>query len=98
MNAFTTQDHAWKDWDRYQTYCTAYKMQTVATCHRGAGCPIDSDINPHVEDTETTGLDNNNDSISGLDTTIALGGPEAESQQQCQVDSTHEGYNDLHQW
>ena len=50
----------------------------MATHHRGTGCPIDRDIDLHVEDAETTGLDNDNESISGLDTTIALGGPEAE--------------------
>ena len=40
--------------------------------------PIDRDIDFHIEDAETTGLENDNMSISGLDTTIALGGPEAE--------------------
>ena len=66
--------------DRYQTYCTAYKMHTLATHHGGTGCPIDRDIDLHVEDAEgiNTGLDNDNESTSGSDTTIALGGPEAE--------------------
>ena len=64
--------------DRYQTYCTVYKVHTMATNHGGAGCPIDSDIDLHIEDAEITGLDNNNESIKGSDTTIALGGPEAE--------------------
>ena len=39
---------------------------------------IDRDINLQVEDAETTGIDNDNESISGLDTTVALGGLEAE--------------------
>ena len=60
--------------DRYQTYWIVYKMQTMATHHRGAGCPIDRDTNLHIEDAETTGLENDNEIISGLDTTIALGG------------------------
>ena len=50
----------------------------MATCHRGAGCPIDRDINLHIEDPEATGMDNDNESISGLDATVALGGLEAE--------------------
>ena len=32
----------------------------------------------HVEDTESTGIDNDNESISGSDTTVALTGLEAE--------------------
>ena len=53
-------------------------MHAMATCHGGTGHPIDRDINLHIEDVETTGMDNDNESISGLDTTVALGGPEAE--------------------
>ena len=53
------------------------KMHTMATHHGGAGCPIQRDINLHIKDAETTGLDNDNESISGLDTNVALGGPEA---------------------
>ena len=63
--------------DRYQTYCTVYKMHTMAT-HHGVGCPIDRDIDLHIEDADTTGLDNDNDSISGSDTTVALARPEAD--------------------
>ena len=40
----------------------------------------DRDINLHIEDVETTGLENDNESISSSDTTIALGGPETEGQ------------------
>ena len=64
--------------DKYQTYCTTYRTHTMATCHRGPGCPLDRDINLHIEDSETTGLDNDNESTSGLDAVVALGGPEAE--------------------
>ena len=53
-------------------------MHAMATHHRVAGCPIDSNINLHVEDPEATSMDNDNDSISGLDATVALGGLEAE--------------------
>ena len=49
----------------------------MATCHGGEGCPLDRDINIHVEDSETTGLENDNESTSGSDDTVALGGPEA---------------------
>ena len=47
---------------------------TMVTHHGAAGCPLDRDINLHIEDSETTGLDNNNESTSGLDATVALGG------------------------
>ena len=52
----------------------------MATCHGGAAYPIDRDIDLHVEDAEgiNTGLDNDNENTSGLDTTIALGGSEAD--------------------
>ena len=55
-------------------------MHTMATHHRGMGHPLDSDLNLHIEDTEgiNTGLVNNNKSTSGSDTTVVLGGPEAE--------------------
>ena len=50
--------------NRYQTYCTAYTTHTIGTHHGGAGHPIARD-DLHMEDTETTGMDNENDSISG---------------------------------
>ena len=53
-------------------------MYAMATCHRGTGCPIDRDINLHIEDTEATDIDNDNESISGSDTTVALGGLKGE--------------------
>ena len=55
-----------------------YKTHAMATCHRGIGCLLDRDINLHADDSETTGLDNDNESISGSNATVALGGPEAE--------------------
>ena len=53
-------------------------MHTMATYHGSAGCPVDRDIDLHIEDTEITGIENDNESISGSDTTMALIGPEAE--------------------
>ena len=61
--------------DRYQTYCTVYKMHTMATCHRDPGGPTDRDTNLHAE---AAGIDNDIESISGSDATVALGGLEAE--------------------
>ena len=68
----------WKIRDMYQADCTMYKTHAMATCHGGAGCPLDRDINLHVEDSETTGLENDSESTSGLDATVAVGGPEVE--------------------
>ena len=52
----------------------------MATHHRCAGCPVDSDINLHIDHIEgiNTGLADDNESTSGSDTTVALGGPEAD--------------------
>ena len=50
----------------------------MATHHGGTGHPLGRDIDLHIEDSETTGLDNDNETTSGLDATVALGGPEAE--------------------
>ena len=49
----------------------------MAICHGGTGHPITRD-DFHVEDPEATSMDNNNDSISGSDATVVLGGLEAE--------------------
>ena len=51
----------------------------MATHHGGTGCPVDSDIDLHTDDLEgiNTGLANDNESTSGSDTTVSLGGPEA---------------------
>ena len=47
---------------------------------RGTGCPIERDINLHMEDTEgqNSGPDNDNESTSGSDTAIAFGESEAD--------------------
>ena len=62
--------------DKYQAYCTTYKAHTMATCHRGTGCPLDRGIDLNAEDPESTGIDN--ESTYSLDTTVALGKLEAE--------------------
>ena len=76
----------------------------MATHDRGAGSPIDRDINLHVEDAEPTCIENNNDSTSGSDVTIAFGGPEMEGQPNECIHSNHDKLtalireiNDLHQ-
>ena len=55
-------------------------MHAMATHHRDVGCLVDRDINLHIDNTEgiNTGPDNDNESTSGSDTTIAFGGPEAD--------------------
>ena len=60
--------------DKYQAYCTIYKTHAMATHHGGAGCLSDRGINLHIEDSETTCLDNDNESTSGSDASVALGG------------------------
>ena len=62
--------------DKYQTYCTIYKTHAMATCHGGSGCPLDRDIDLHIE--EATDIDNDDESTHSSDVTVALGGPEAE--------------------
>ena len=76
----------------------------MATPHRGAGYPIARD-NLLVEDPETTGMDKDNDSISGSDVTVALGGLEAEDNtneplpnNQAKLMAPTREINDLHQW
>ena len=67
--------------DRYQAYCTMYKMHMLwLPTTGGAGHPIVRDFNLHIEDAEgiNAGLDNDNESTIGSDTTVALGGPEAD--------------------
>ena len=53
-------------------------MHAMATHDKGTGRSIDRDIDFSIEDTEATNLDHDNESTSGSDTTIALGGQEAE--------------------
>ena len=58
--------------NRYQTYCTTYETHAMAIHQGGEGCPTDRDVNLHTEDPEAIGMDNDNDSISGSDATVAL--------------------------
>ena len=48
--------------DQYKAYCTIYKMHAMATCHGGAGCPLDRGLDILIEDPEHTNIDND---ISG---------------------------------
>ena len=89
---------------KYQTYSTKYKTHAMATHHGGAGHPIDRDINLHVEDVETTGLEHDNESTSGSDATITLRIPEAEEHpddlihtNQAKLTALTREINDLHQ-
>ena len=91
--------------DRYQAYCTMYKTHAMATHYGGAGCPIDRCINLNIEDSEPTGIDNDNDSTHGSDTTVTLGGTEAEGHPNDSIYSNQDklvaltrGINDLCQW
>ena len=88
--------------DNYQAYCTTYKMHAMATHHGATGCPLDRGIDLHAEDPEPTDIDN--ESIHSSDTTVALGGLEAEGHSKDPVYSHHNKLaalvreiNDLHQ-
>ena len=59
----------------------------MATCHGGAGCPLDRGINLNAEDPESTDIDN--ESTHSSDATVALGGPEAEGHPEDPVYSNH---------
>ena len=61
--------------DRYQAYCTTYKMYTMATHHEGAGCPMNRVLDILTEDPEHTYI--NNKITNSLDATVTLGGLEA---------------------
>ena len=76
----------------------------MATHHRGAGHPVARD-NLHIEDLEATGMDFDNDSISGSDAIIALVGLEAEynadellPSNQAKLTTCMGEINDLCQW
>ena len=95
-----------KTGDRYQAYCTMYKTHAMATCHAGAGCPVDRDIDLHIEDMEgiNTGLDNDKESTSGSDTTIAFRGSEEDDHpselipsNQAKLTAVMREIHDLHQ-
>ena len=88
--------------DRYQAYCTTYKMHTMATCARHAGHPLDRGINILTEDPEHADI--NNESSHSLDATVALGEPEAEGHpkdpaynNQDNLTALTREINDLHQ-
>ena len=89
--------------EKYQAYSTMYKTHAMAIHHGGAGCALDRDINLYVEGSETTGLENDNESTSGSDATVALGGPEAEGHpndlihNQAKLMALMREINDLHQ-
>ena len=90
--------------DKYQAYCTMYKEHVTAMHHGSAGHPLDRDIDLHIEDSETTCLDNDIETTSGLDTIVALGGPEAEGHpsdllhsNQAKLRALMREINDLHQ-
>ena len=44
--------------DRYQAYCTTYKMHDMATHHGGAGCPLDRGMDILTEDPEHADINN----------------------------------------
>ena len=80
-------------------------MHAMATHHGGTGHIIDRYIDLQVEDAENTGLDNDNESTSGSDTTVTLGGLEAEGHfnelipsNQAKMTALMREINDLHQW
>ena len=52
--------------DKYQAYCTMYETHAMATHHGGTECPLDRDIHLHIEDAETTGLENDNERTSQM--------------------------------
>ena len=104
MITLTIQNCAQEDWNKYQAYCPIYKTHAIATHHRGAGCHLDRDIDLHIEDSETTGLDNDNETTSGSDATVALGRPETEGHpndpiynNQTKLMALTREINDLHQ-
>ena len=66
-------------------------MHTMATCHRGAGCPFDRGINLHTEDPEHADIDN--ESTYRSDATVALGGPEGEDHPEDPVYNSHSTIN-----
>ena len=89
--------------DKYQAYYTTYKAHAMATCHGGAACPLDRDIDLHIE--EAMGIDNDDVSTHGSDATVALGGPEAEGHPNDPIYNNQDKLmelmreiNDLHQW
>ena len=75
-------------------------MHVMATCHGGAGCPLDRGMDIHAEDPEHADIDI--ESTHSSDATVALGGPEAEGHPKDPIYNNHdkltaEEINDLHQ-
>ena len=67
--------------NKYQSYCTTYKTNTMTTCHRVTGhTGKDRELYSHIQDTGgiDIGPNNDNESTNSSDTTIALGGSEAD--------------------
>ena len=79
----------------------------MAIHHGDVGCPVDRDIDLHIEDIEdiNRGPDNDNESTSGSDTTIAFGGSEAGGhpnelipRNQAKLTALMREIHNLHQW
>ena len=82
--------------NRVQTYCAVYKTHAMATQHGGAGHPICRDINLHVEDAETTGLESTHESMA-LEGSEAEGYPdELVPSNQAKLTALTREINDLH--
>ena len=83
MITFTTKTVLGKIRDRYQAYCTTYKMHAMATHHGGTGDPLDRGLDILTEDPEHADIDN--ESTHSSDATVVLGGPEAVGHPEDQV-------------
>ena len=62
-------------------------MHAMATCHGGAGCPLDRGMDIHAEDPEHADIDN--EITHSSDATVALGGSEAEGHLKDPVYNNH---------
>ena len=89
--------------DRYQAYCTTYKMHAMATHHGAAGHLLDRGLDILAEDPEHADIDN--ESTHSSEATVALGRPEAVGHledpvygNQDKLTALTREINDLHQW
>ena len=89
--------------DTYQAYCNTYKMHAMATCHRGTGCPLNSDIDLNREDLTPMYIDN--DHMHSFNVTVALHKPretahpkDPEYNNDAQLMALTREIDDLHQW
>ena len=89
--------------NRYHTYCIVYKMHAMATNYGDVGHSV-ARYDLHVEDPEATCMDNDIESISGSDATVALGGLEVEGNpdellpsSQTKLTTLTQGINELFQ-